>query len=318
MGGIYGPYLDGNSYTLARIVSERQWPDSVKVRHILVSTHQRDQRTGEMQPVRFDSTAKRIVDSVELAIRGGANFDSLCAKYSDDGNREQGGVYDGIVTGRMTANFNDFIFGKPAGSKGVVKTEFGYHYVEIISQKGSSPAYNIAYFSQPVYPSEATTNAAQQQAASFAAESQSRQQFEDNIKKKNLTKFNAYDIQPLESNIPGLGASRDLVKWIYNEAKLGDVAVHPFFIGDKYIVPVLVNSYEKGTMPVERARPLVEYKIRNRKRRSRSLKSRYTCFTRCSDQGRESTCSTIGQRFILCRVHPQPGQRKQTYWCFFQ
>jgi peptidyl-prolyl cis-trans isomerase D len=266
VGGIYGPYLDGNSYTLARIVSEKQWPDSVKIRHILVSTHQRDQRTGEMQPVRYDSTAKRIVDSVELAIRGGANFDTLCAKYSDDGNRDKGGIYEGVVTGRMVADFNDFIFGKPVGSKGVVKTEFGYHYVEILSQKGSSLAYNIAYFSQPVFPSEATTNAAQQQAASFAAESQNKQQFEDNIKKMNLNKFNAYDIQPLESNIPGLGTSRELVKWVFNDAKLGDVSAHPFFIGDKYIVPVLVNSFEKGTMPVERARPLVEYKIRNRKK----------------------------------------------------
>jgi len=266
VGGVYGPYLDGGSYTLARIVSEKQWPDSVKVRHILVATHQRDQRTGELQPVRYDSTAKRIVDSVELAIKGGANFDTLCVKYSDDGTKETGGIYDNVVSGRMTAEFNDFIFGKPVGSKGVVKTEYGYHYVEILSQKGSSPAYNIAYFSQPIYPSELTTNSAHQAASAFAAESRSRTAFEDNIKKQNLTKFNAYDVQPLESNIPGLGTSRSLVKWMYNDAKIGDVAAEPYFIGDKYIVPVLVNSYEKGTMPIERARPLVEYKIRNKKK----------------------------------------------------
>ncbi|MDF2191026.1 peptidylprolyl isomerase [Paraflavitalea sp. CAU 1676] len=266
VGGVYGPYLDGNSYALARMVSVKQWPDTVKVRHILVATHTRDQRSGEFVPVRLDSTAKRIVDSVEGAIRNGANFDTLCAKYSDDGNKDQGGVYDNLVTGRMTEEFNNFIFDRPTGSKGVVKTEFGYHYIEVLSQKGSSPAYNIAYFSQPVYPSDLTTNTAHQQASSFAAESRSRQQFEDNIKKQNLTKFNAYDISPLESNIPGLGTSRELVRWIYNDAKVGDVSAQPFFIGDKYIVPVLVNSYEKGTMSVERARPLVEYRVRNQKK----------------------------------------------------
>ena len=266
VGGVYGPYLDGGSYALARIVSVKQWPDTVKVRHILIATHQQNQRTGELQPVRYDTTAKRIADSVELAIQGGANFDTLCAKYSDDGNKNEGGVYDKVTTGRMVPAFNDFIFGKPVGSKGVVKTDFGYHYVEVLSQKGSSPAYNIAYYSQPVYPSELTTNTAHQQASTFAAESRNRQQFEDNVKKKNLTKFNAYDVRPTESNIPGLGTSRELVRWMYNDAKLGDVSPQPFFIGDKYIVPVLVNSYEKGTMPVERARPLVEYKIRNEKK----------------------------------------------------
>ena len=36
----------------------------------------------------------------------------------------------------MVPEFNDFIFGNPVGSKGIVKTEFGYHYIEILSQKG--------------------------------------------------------------------------------------------------------------------------------------------------------------------------------------
>jgi peptidyl-prolyl cis-trans isomerase D len=266
VGGVYGPYLDGASYVMARMVDVQQWPDSVKVRHILIATHQQNQKTGELEPVRYDTTAKRIVDSVETAIRGGANFDTLCLKYSDDGTRDKGGIYDGIVTGRMVTDFNDFIFGKPVGSKGVVKTEYGYHYIEILSQKGSSPAYKIAYFSQPIYPSDLTINTAQQKAGAFTSTTHNKQQFDDNVKKMNLNKFNAYDIKPMESVIPGVGTSRELVRWMYNDAKLGSVSPSPFFIGDKYIVPVLVNAYEKGTMPIERARPLVEFRIRNEKK----------------------------------------------------
>lgn len=266
VGGVYGPYLDGGSFTLARVISAKQWPDSVKIRHILIGTSTQDPRTGEFVPIRLDSTAERIADSVELAIRGGANFDTLCRKYSDDGNKETGGVYENVVTGRMVAEFNNYIFGNPTGTKGVVKTQFGYHYVEILAQKGSSPAYNIAYFTQPVFPSELTTNTAHQQASTFASESRNKQQFEDNIKKQGLNKFNAYEIAPLESNIPGIGTSRELVRWVYNDAKLGDVSAQPFFIGDKYIVPILVNSYEKGTMSVERVRPMLEGRIRNQKK----------------------------------------------------
>jgi peptidyl-prolyl cis-trans isomerase D len=37
-------------------------------------------------------------------------------------------------------------------------------------------------------------------------------------------------------------------------------------VGDKYVVPAVAQVYEKGTMPVEKARSLVEYKIRNIKK----------------------------------------------------
>ena len=73
-GTVFGPYLDGGSYVMARVIGMKQWPDTIKSRHILIATHQQD-NTGQLTPVREDSTAKRIADSVELAIRNGANFD---------------------------------------------------------------------------------------------------------------------------------------------------------------------------------------------------------------------------------------------------
>ena len=74
------------------------------------------------------------------------------------------------------------------------------------------------------------------------------------------------DIKPMETGIPGLGENRELIRWIFNDAKPGKVADHAYQIGDKYVVPVLVQAYNKGVMAVDRARPLVEYKIRNRKK----------------------------------------------------
>lgn len=44
--GVYGPYLDGNEYVIAKLIAMKQLPDSAKVRHILVATHQQDQQTG--------------------------------------------------------------------------------------------------------------------------------------------------------------------------------------------------------------------------------------------------------------------------------
>jgi peptidyl-prolyl cis-trans isomerase D len=39
VNGVYGPYLDGNEYVIAKLIAVKQLPDSAKVRHILVATH---------------------------------------------------------------------------------------------------------------------------------------------------------------------------------------------------------------------------------------------------------------------------------------
>jgi peptidyl-prolyl cis-trans isomerase D len=90
VGNIYGPYADNNNYVLAKLVAERQIPDSVKVRHILVATAQQTQ-SGQFSRVRDDSTAKKRLDSAVALIRAGNNFDSVCAVYSDDpGSKDKG------------------------------------------------------------------------------------------------------------------------------------------------------------------------------------------------------------------------------------
>ena len=38
VGHVYGPYLDGGKYMLAKVEGVKQMPDTVKVRHILIST----------------------------------------------------------------------------------------------------------------------------------------------------------------------------------------------------------------------------------------------------------------------------------------
>jgi len=65
--------------------------------------------------------------------------------------------------------------------------------------------------------------------------------------------------------INGLGSSREVVKWIY-EAKPGEVAESPFQVDYKIIVPVVTKLYEKGTLTVEKARPMVESIIRNQEK----------------------------------------------------
>jgi peptidyl-prolyl cis-trans isomerase D len=268
VGGIYGPYLDADHYAMAKMMDIQQWPDTVKVRHILIATQQQNQQ-GQWIPVRDDSTAKHLADSIQTAIRNGANFDSLCVKFSDDpGSKDKGGVYENIPTGQMVAPFNDFIFGHKTGDKGVVKTDFGYHYIEILSQKGSDPAYKIAYLTKPIYASSSTDDSVSNKASQFAGDSRDRktfdENFEKNLKTKGLNKFLATDIRPNDFSISPTVVSRQLVKAIFAADK-GDV-LQPFLAGSNYVVCTVTEINKPGVQSVAKARPFVETILSKKKK----------------------------------------------------
>ncbi|ANE51777.1 peptidylprolyl isomerase [Flavisolibacter tropicus] len=264
-GAVYGPYQDASSFVVARMVDEKVMPDSAKVRHILVQTH--NPQTGQV--MLDDSTAKKRIDSIFLALKGGANFDTLVARFSDDaGSKENGGLYDYFPQGKMVKAFNDFAFEKPVGSREIVKTEFGYHLIEVLGQKGQEPHYKIAYLSKAIVPSSETDAAAANAANQFAGESTNLKAFnanyDKNLKAKGINKLVAQDIRPMDYQITGVGASRQMVKAIF-EADKGDV-IQPERIGDNYVVAVVTDVNEAGVQSVNHARATVEPILRNQKK----------------------------------------------------
>lgn len=269
-GTVYGPYVDGNAFVLAKMVGIKNWPDSAKVRHILIATV--DPRSG--QQIRPDSIAKKLADSIKYAVAGGADFNALVQKYSDDqGSKEKGGVYDYFPQGQMVGAFNDFSFDKPKGTKDVVKSEFGYHYTEVLDQKNFAPAYKIAYLSKAIVASNETVTAASTAAASFVANSKSKKDFEQNALKSNLQIMNGVDIKKNDFTIAGLGKSRETVRWVYDN-KVGTVS-EPTEIGDAYVVAIITSIGEKGTMGVAEARPLVEGLVRNQEKAKQIIETKF-------------------------------------------
>lgn len=274
VGGIYGPYVDGNTFVLAKVIGVKQIPDSTKVRHILIATHQQDPNSGSMVRVREDSTAKKIIDTVQAAIKSGKNFDSVCLKYSDDGNKTKGGVYDYFTTARMVPAFNDFSFTNPVGSKGVIQTEYGFHYVEVLAQKGMGAGYKIAYLSKPIVVSNETDATANNAASQFAGTSRNKKQFDENALKINKQSILSPEIKENDFSIPSLGESRQLVRWIYDQ-KVGDVNDQPIRIGDKYIVSIVTSVIKPGLPPAQVLRSTVESIVRNEKKAKQIIENKF-------------------------------------------
>jgi peptidyl-prolyl cis-trans isomerase D len=269
VGQVYGPYLEGGNYMLAKLQGVKRIPDTVKVRHILIGFEKRD-ASGQVIENRDTATARHLIDSVRTLIeKGGQSFDSVAARLSEDpGSKDKGGVYEEVHSGQMVPEFNDFIFTNPFGSKGIVKTDFGYHYLEVMDQKGSSMGYKLAFLAQPIIVSQETDQNANNAANEFAADARDLKSFDEQYEKKlkgqGITKAVAADIKPASYDIPGLGASRTFVKNIY-KAKKGEVLT-PEKIGDNYVVAVVTEIYKEGIQSAAVARNTVEPVLRNTKK----------------------------------------------------
>ena len=276
INGVYGPYTDNGSIVMAKLIDIKTMPDSVKARHILVQTT--DPQRGQL--ILDDSVAKKRIDSIELAIKGGASFEQLARQYSDDkGSGEKGGILSNpsnpqtnyFNSGQMVKEFNDFCFEGKTGEKKVVKTVFGYHLIEILDQKNFQPHYKIAYFAKSIVASDETDRVALNEASRFASESRSLKAFDENFAKtlapKGKQKLIATNIKPTDNFIEGInayGLSRQLVREIY-KADMGDV-LQQHRVGDQYIVVAVTEVLKEGTMPVSKARFTIEPLIRNKKK----------------------------------------------------
>lgn len=275
IGGVYGPYPEGNNLVLGKLMEVLQIPEKVKVRHILVSTASINPMTGESTGGRDTAAAKKLIDSLQGLIKAGANFDSVCFKFSEDPGRFDaktkkfnGGVYDSVKWGGMVTEFNNFIFLHKTGEKGVVKTQFGYHYIEILSQTGSDKAYRIAYLAKPVESSRETDENANNEANRFASSCHDVKSFDEvfekELKPKGFNKLFATNIKPEDYSIVGIGSSREFVRKIY-DASRGKV-LDPEPVEQQYVVAVITEINDEGTQSVAKARSKVEPLIRNHKK----------------------------------------------------
>lgn len=261
VGKVYGPYMDGNSWALSRIVDVKNLPDSAKVRHILIGTI--DPQT--QQPIRDDASAKAKVDSIFAAVKAGSDFAMLALQFSDDqGSKMKGGVYDFFPQGQMVSEFNDSSFQGKVGDYMIVRTQFGYHLLNILAQKGNQPSYKIAYMAKSIVPSPETISDISNKANVFAGNSRSIKAFDENIKKEKLNRLVATEVKPIDFTIPGVGDSRALVRWIYDNDP-GDVS-EPQDMKDKFVVVAITGAEEPGLPSANKARPAVESLVRNQEK----------------------------------------------------
>jgi peptidyl-prolyl cis-trans isomerase D len=267
-GTVYGPYVDGANYVLAKVLGTKTLPDSSKARHILIPTA--DPQTG--QQIMEDSIAKKKADSIFTAIKGGADFAVMAKQFGTDGTKDKGGDLGFFgFSAPMVEEFNQAIFGKPVGTKEVIRTRFGYHVIEITGEKGSMPAYKIAFMAKEIFSSDVTIGNANNNATKLSGQ-KSGKDFDAYVAKNGLQKVSWPTIvKENDYQVGQLRDARGLVRWVF-EAKKGDVS-EPFNINDQFVVVTIDKVQDEGTQDVKAARQMVEGVIRNKKKAEAIIKT---------------------------------------------
>ncbi|MGS2725238.1 peptidylprolyl isomerase [Psychroserpens sp. BH13MA-6] len=265
VGDIYGPYKDNGMMKLTKMVATTQIPDSAKVRHILIPHIGATRAAADV--TQTEAQAKETADSVLAVVRADrSKFPELVtALSSDQGSVENGGVYDFHPSTQMVKPFSDFEFQNNVGDIDVVQTQFGFHIIEILDQKGSSKAVKVATIARTIEPSEETIDEVFTNASKFELAIQDTD-FQEAADARDLKVKPVNSIKILDENIPGIGSQRPIVRWAFEEGtKVGDYK--RFTIpGGGYAVVQVTKINKEGLMDPENASASALSEIRKEKK----------------------------------------------------
>lgn len=105
--------------------SEYSVPEQAKARHILI-------QLAPNADAKADAAAKAKAEEVLKQLQNGGNWTELAKKDSDDpGSKDNGGELGFARRGMMVPQFDNAIFTQKIGDIKIVKTQYGYHVVQV-------------------------------------------------------------------------------------------------------------------------------------------------------------------------------------------
>lgn len=280
IGDVYGPFINQNVYTVAKLVGKKIEADSAKAVHIL-------RKVANGDPVQMAS-AQKYIDSLKTVINSGqiSFADAAIANSQDEGSAAKGGDLGTFAPGAMVGPFNDAVFNGQAGGVYTVTTQFGIHLIKVekLIFKTNEMKYKVAYIGEPIVPSEGTQNALEDKILS---------QLETTKTLEDLNKLATGDIKVevaggLNKNdftfatLPGQ-TSRDIIRWAFeDDTKEGAVSPtlytytdETYYVNSKHIIAALKSIDKAGVAIVESVKSKIEPILKNKKK-GEKIKSKIT------------------------------------------
>ena len=295
VGYVYGPYEDGESFNMVRIVDMQNRPDSLKASHILISFKGAYNSQDTISKEDAEAKANALLAQLNAVKNNDELFAELAmANSTDPGSKDKGGDLDWFTDGMMVPQFNEYVVNNPVGSMGIVETMFGYHIIKVTDKTEPQPKVRLAYMSHEIIPSTKTYQSIYADANKFVTENRSYEKFNTAIEEQGLTKRSMPRMNKSTYQIAGIDNPREIVRWAFDEkTKKGDVSEKIFELDNMLVVAALTGIVHEGYAPLEVVAEQSKYQILNKKKGQMAVDKMKACGNdvnrMVSELGAEST-----------------------------
>ena len=124
------------------------------------------------------------------------------------------------------------------------QSQFGYHIIDVVEQRGSTEKRAVTFIDRGVDASTKTFQVVYGKADEFARSVTSLASFDQEVANQGLNKRIASNLKENDKVIAGLESPRTLIRWAY-KAEKGDVS-EVFELGNTFVVAVLTAIREDG------------------------------------------------------------------------
>ena len=233
-----------NTLNAIRLIAKVEQPDSIQFRAIQVAAATPEE-------------AHKRADSIYTAIKGGADFAALAKKYAQTGDSTwlTTTQYQSAPSmDKDTKNYIESLNAMGVGEVRNIEMTNGNLIVQVVNRKAMTTKYIAAVIKKTIDFSKDTYSAAYNKFSQFVSESQSVADLEKNAKKYGFKVQDRQDMSNAEHYVAGITATRDAMKWIFDEAKEGQLSpLYECGENDRLLVVAMTKVHPKGYRPYDDA-----------------------------------------------------------------
>lgn len=216
-----------------------------------------------------DDIAKKA-DSIMNALSAGSSFKELAKKYNQSGDSTwiateqfQNGTLDADNTLYITT-----LYGMSAGETKKLKLENGNTVIlQVMKTANPIAKYNVAAVVKELRFSDETYSSEYNKFSSFVASNTTVEAIEENAPKSGYTVRPLNDITSSAHGIAGIRSTRDALKWVFDEAKPGDISqLYECGSNDHLLLVILDGVNKEGYRSVEKLTEQITAELKNEKK----------------------------------------------------
>ncbi len=251
-----------NKYYIAKLIDKQTQVDSVLHREILVSgTDDKEKATR--------------ADSIMNALNTGGSFKSIAQTYNQHG--DSAWIATSQYENSRIDSEDDLLY-----LNTLYTSEIGYHKLQlqngnilitqILEKRNPITKYNVAVIDKTFNFSERTYNDAFNKFSSFIASNKTIGEIEKNAEK------NGYSVQSIsvpsnQHSVAGVQNTRDALKWLYDDAKVGDLSEIYRCGSNDHLMLVSLSGVSDGTYSESMVKEHLKEVIANEKKADQILKN---------------------------------------------